>query len=291
MIHTEIAGGAFHAPVQSCFGIYPLRRPAAGHRKAGGGTGERPAPAGAAGRHRQRQDLHHGQGHREGAAPHAGAGPQQDAGGPTVRGVPGVLPGKRRGVLRLLLRLLSAGGVHPPHGYLHREGRRHQRRDRAPAPQRHGSPLRAAGRHRGGVGVLHLRLGGSHRLRQHGHLPAAGEGVPTGSAAAEAGGDPLRPQRRGLRAQYVPGPGGHSGDLPGVRQRLRHPGGVLRGRDRPHLGDQPRHRSGPAGAAARGHLPRQPLRHHQGEDGAGGAGDRAGAGGAQGLLRGSRQAH
>ena len=52
-----------------------------------------------------------------------------------------------------------------------------------------------------------LRLGGSHRLRQHGHLPAAGEGVPTGSAAAEAGGDPLRPQRRGLRAQYVPGPG------------------------------------------------------------------------------------
>ena len=38
-------------------------------------------------------------------------------------------------------------------------------------------------------------------------------------------------------------------------------------------------------------LPRQPLRHHQGEDGAGGAGDRAGAGGAQGLLRGSRQAH
>ena len=74
------------------------------------------------------------------------------------------------------------------------------------------------------------------------------------------------------------------GDLPGVRQRLRHPGGVLWGRDRPHLGDQPRHRSGPAGAAARGHLPRQSLRHHQGEDGAGGAGDRAGAGGAQGLL-------
>ena len=28
-------------------------------------------------------------------------------------------PEKRRGVLRLLLRLLSAGGVHPPHGYLH----------------------------------------------------------------------------------------------------------------------------------------------------------------------------
>ena len=36
-------------------------------------------------RHRQRQDLHHGQGHREGAASHAGAGPQQDAGGPAVR--------------------------------------------------------------------------------------------------------------------------------------------------------------------------------------------------------------
>lgn len=40
-----------------------------------------------------------------------------------------------------LLRLLPAGGVHPPHGYLHREGRRHQRRDRAPAPQRHRRPV------------------------------------------------------------------------------------------------------------------------------------------------------
>ena len=58
--------------------------------------------------------------------------------------------------------------------------------------------LGAAGCDRGGLGLLHLRLGGPHRLRQHGHLPAAGEGVPTGAAAAEAGGDPLRPQRRGL---------------------------------------------------------------------------------------------
>ena len=31
------------------------------------------------------------------------AGPQQDPGGPAVRGVPGLLPGKRRGILRVLL--------------------------------------------------------------------------------------------------------------------------------------------------------------------------------------------
>ena len=63
------------------------------------------------------------------------------------------------------------------------------------------------------------------------------------------------------------GSGGHGGDLSGVRQRICHPGGVLRRRDRPHFPDQPRHRSGPAGAPACGHLSRQPLCHHQGQDG------------------------
>lgn len=29
----------------------------------------------------------------------------------------------------------------PPHGHLYRKGRRHQRRDRAPAPQRHRRPV------------------------------------------------------------------------------------------------------------------------------------------------------
>ena len=42
---------------------------------------------------------------------------------------------------------------------LYREGQRHQRRDRAPAPLCHLRPLRAAGRHCRGLRVLHLRPG------------------------------------------------------------------------------------------------------------------------------------
>ena len=50
-----------------------------------------------------------------------------------------------------------------------------------------------------------------------------------GRAAAPAGGDPLRAQRHRLRAEHVPGPGGHSGALPRLLPGPRHPGGVLRG--------------------------------------------------------------
>ena len=52
------------------------------------GLDEQDPPGG----HRLGQDLHHGQDHREGPAPHPGAGPQQDAGRPAVRRVPGVFP-------------------------------------------------------------------------------------------------------------------------------------------------------------------------------------------------------
>ena len=56
--------------------------------------------------------------------------------------------------------------------------------------------------------------------------------------------------RSGMNATTSPstgtcsGSGGHGGDLSGVRQRICHPGGVLRRRGRPHFPDQPRHRSG-----------------------------------------------
>ena len=39
-----------------------------------------------------------------------------------------VLSGQRRGVFRIVLRLLPARGVHPAHGYLHRKGRLHRTR-------------------------------------------------------------------------------------------------------------------------------------------------------------------
>ena len=41
-------------------------------------------------------------------------------------GVPRVFPGKRCRVFYLLLRLLSARGIHRPHGHVYRKGFRHQ---------------------------------------------------------------------------------------------------------------------------------------------------------------------
>ena len=48
-----------------------------------------------------------------GAAPDAGARAEPDPGRPALLRVQGVLPGERRRVLRLVLRLLPARGVHP----------------------------------------------------------------------------------------------------------------------------------------------------------------------------------
>ena len=53
----------------------------------------------------------------------------------------------------------------------------------------------------------------------------------------------------------------------------RHPGGVLRGRDRPHLRDQRGHRLPYPAAEQHPGLARQPLCHPQGEAGRGGPGD------------------
>ena len=51
-----------------------------------------------------------------------------------------LFPRQRRGVFRLLLRLLPAGSLPPHHRHLHREGFLHQRRDRQDAPLRHPQP-------------------------------------------------------------------------------------------------------------------------------------------------------
>ena len=231
-------GGVFHEgraarSVPSGVQVPAHRGPAPGHPEAGGRAECRHEGADFAGRHRLGQDLHHGKRHCPGEPAHPGAGPQQDPGRPAVLGVPGVLPGQRGGVLRLLLRLLPAGGLHPPDGHLHREGLRHQRRDRQAAPQRHQRPFRAPGRDHRGVGLLHLLPGRPHRLPDHGHLPAPGAGAGPGRAFKKAGGAAVRAQRRKLYPQQVPGAGGRGGDLPGGVQRQGGAGGVLRGRDRP----------------------------------------------------------
>ena len=55
-----------------------------------------------------------------------------------------LLPRQRGRVLRQLLRLLPARGVHPVERHLHREGRLDQRRDRPPAPRGDQRPARRA---------------------------------------------------------------------------------------------------------------------------------------------------
>ena len=111
--------------------------------------------------------------------PDARPRPQQDPGRPALRRVQGVLPAQRRRVLRLLLRLLPARGLHPAHRHLHREGRRHQRGDRQAAPRRH---ARAASSRRDVLIVASVSciygLGSPEEYAEHGRLAAAGRADP-----------------------------------------------------------------------------------------------------------------
>ena len=106
---------------------------------------------------RDGQDDDDGGGDPGAAAPGAGDRAQQDARGPAVQRVPDLLPGQRGRVLRLLLRLLPAGGVRPEPRSLHREGLGDQPGGGSPAPRGDGGGVRAPGRDRRRVGLLHLR--------------------------------------------------------------------------------------------------------------------------------------
>ena len=85
--------------------------------------------------------------------------PEQDAGRPARQRVPRAAAQQRGRVLRLLLRLLPARGLHPADGHLHREGLVDQRRGRAAAALGDQQPAHPPRRHRGRVGVVHLRPG------------------------------------------------------------------------------------------------------------------------------------
>ena len=95
----------------------------------------RPVPD-AARHHRVRQERHGRVDDRAGAEAHAGAGPEQVVGRPAGQRVPRVLPEEPGRVLRQLLRLLPARGVHPVERHVHRERQLGQRRDRPAAPCR-----------------------------------------------------------------------------------------------------------------------------------------------------------
>ena len=91
--------------------------------------------------------------------------PQQVARRPAGQRVPRVLPREPGRVLRQLLRLLPARGVHPVERHVHREGQLGQRRDRPAAPLGHLGAAHPARHHRRGVGLVHLRPGLARGVR------------------------------------------------------------------------------------------------------------------------------
>ncbi len=82
---------------------------------------------------------------------------QQDARRAALQRVPRTVPAQFGELFRQLLRLLSAGGVHPVERHVYRQGGADQRRDRQAAPRGDDGAAHAARRDHRGVGVVHLR--------------------------------------------------------------------------------------------------------------------------------------
>ena len=267
-------------------GLHRRRSPAQGTRRACGGAGLRGAVSDPAGGHRVGQDGHDGVHDRAGAAAGARDRPQQDARGPALQRVPGVLPEQRGRVLRLLLRLLPARGLRPAAGSLHREGLLDQRGDRPTAALRHGRSARAPRRGGRCQRVVHLRPGLARALRRPGGDAQEGRDGGPRRDPAQARGQPLHAQRHGARPRQLQGPRRDARGLPGLRgERL--PRRFLRRRDRAAPALRPAHRRGDRGDRARGDLAGHALRHRPPDDRARGGGDPRRAGG---PLQGARRA-
>ena len=116
------------------------------------GEGHRPAR-----RDRHRQDGDGRVGGRAAPAPRARHAAQQDPRRPVRQRAARDDAEQRGRVLRLLLRLLPARGVHPADRHLHREGLLDQRRGRAAAALRDQQPAHQAGHDRRRLRLLHLR--------------------------------------------------------------------------------------------------------------------------------------
>ena len=219
------------------------RGPARGHRGAGGGPERRARLPDAAGRHRLGQDLHDGQRHRPHRPAGAGDRAQQDAGGAALLRDARVLPGERRRVLRLLLRLLPARGLRPLARPLHREGQLDQRAHRAAAPVGHQERAGAPRHGDRGDGVVHLRhrrpggLPGDapHPARARSRLPARPPAPP--------GGDAVHAQRHRLPARHLPRARRHDRHLPRGAGRDGAARLALRRRDRVAHALRPAHRA------------------------------------------------
>ena len=200
------------------------------------------------------------------------------------------LPGERRRVLRLLLRLLPARGVRPPGRSLHREGRVDQRRHRPAPPRGDGGAPGAQGRAHRRVRLLHLR----HRLArgvrgEDGRCSAIGPGDRPRRDAAEARRHPVRAQRLDPRPRALPrarrrrrgAAGAHGVGLPHLVLRRR---GRADHALRPALGRDLRPPRAPR------HLPGDAVRDLARDDRARGRRDPARARGAGQALRVAGQA-
>ncbi len=193
-------------------------------------------------------------------------------------------PAQRGRVLRLLLRLLPAGGVRPAGRPLHREGQLAERRHR-PAPPRSDLEPPPAPRHgHRRVRLLHLRPRLAGGVREARRLPHGRRGDRPRRDAAEADRHPVRPQRHAARPRPLPGQGRRDRDPAGVlRDRL--PDLDVRGRGGADHALRPAHRRGVREARHDHRLPGDPVRHLEADDRARAGRDPARAGAAGGALR------
>ena len=213
-------------------------------------------------------------------APDAGDGAEQDAGGAALRRAQGALPGQRRRVLRLVLRLLPARGVPAGDRHLHREGLVGERRDRQAAPL--GDPRAAdpARRDRGGERLGDLRPRRARDLRLDARLRRDRDVAAARPLPAPAGRHAVRAQRHRLPPRHLSRAGRRGRGVPAVRGRARAARRVLRRRGGIDRGDRPPARQGGGAPEARDAVPGQPLRRHRADPGAGAGRHPGGAPGA-----------
>ena len=191
----------------------PARRDRRDHQAAPGRRAGRRPPR----RDRHRQDRDRRVGGRAGPAADPGHAAQQDAGGPVRQRAAPAVPGQRRRVLRLLLRLLPARGLHPPDRHLHREGLLDQRGGRAAAALGDQLAAHPARRDRGGLGVVHLRPRHPAGIHRPDAPPQGRRGARPRRHPPSPGPDAIHAQRHDVLAWQLPGPRRHPRDLPGLR--------------------------------------------------------------------------
>ena len=195
----------------------------------------------AARHHRLGQVGHHRLDDRADAAADADPRPQQEPRRPARPGDARVLPEQPGRVLRQLLRLLPARGVHPVERHLHREGLVDQRRDRPAAPLGHGGAAHSTRRDRRRLGVVHLRHGQPRGVPGATARPQRRRRLRHAQHPAPARRHAVRPQRHDARPRQVPRARRHDRGPPGLR-------GVgaahrdVRRHDRPAHDDRPAHR-------------------------------------------------